>query len=290
MKRIKVIMLGIGGTLVSVSLMITFFYFIINPQQAPSEQLPIAGNIETSFDTFPPAEFIVAIEPITQGARIEAGSVVRRSYDARIFDPGPSLVFIEAEAVNKIAASDIISGLVMYRSMFLDPNEEYLDTNCFSLTATTIACYNRSGEQQYIYRFDKKLNKEVWRIELEPIAILTLAASQSMVYFWREDNQLYALNENGDEVWKYNNPEITKVTGYTTPKIINDSLIIWNEDNQTLYTLKANTGQEKWQFKLEGAIVFGPGTVTDKVISVTDVKYMYQLDLKTGHVIHQEER
>lgn len=290
MKRIKAIILGVGGTWVSVSLMITFFYFIISPQQAPSEQLPIAENIEYSFNTFPPAEFIVAIEPITQGARIEAGSVVRKSYDASIFDPGPGLVFIEAEAVNKIAASDIIYGLVMYRSMFLDPNEEYLDTNCFSLTATTIACYNRSGEQQYIYRFDKKSNKKIWCIELESIAILTLAASQTMIYFWRGDNQLYAFNENGDETWKYSNPEITKVTGYTTPKIINDSLIIWNEDNQTLYALKANTGQEKWQFKLEGRIEIGPRAVTDKIISVTDMKYMYQLNLKTGQVTHQEER
>jgi len=283
MKHNKAIIFSIGILSVCILLIAGIFFLLPLDIEPPvSQPLPTIEYLEEYFSN---TTAIIALQPISEGSRIEVGSIGHR---VNTGNPPPSTIISEAEALNRIAKVDIIPGQLILRSMFIPSNEEVLDAGCFSINESIRVCRGHYEESSYIYRVDETSKQEIWRLNIGGIALFTLAVDETQVYFWGSDSQLHAVDiESGRMQWEYRNDNVQNITVFTRPDVIGDNLIFWSESNGQVYALDTRTGQQRWQFKLDERAL-GPRIVTDGIISFADKQTIYNLDIKTGEEVGRE--
>ncbi len=84
------------------------------------------------------------------------------------------------------------------------------------------------------------------------------------IYIGSSDYNLYALNENGTEKWRFTSGGVID----SSPAIDSDGIIYVGSNYDKLYAIYSNNGTEKWNFTAGGGINSSPAIGTDGTIYV----------------------
>jgi outer membrane protein assembly factor BamB len=68
---------------------------------------------------------------------------------------------------------------------------------------------------------------------------------------------------------------------------VSDELVIFGCDNDRVYALKRDSGQEIWQFKVKGMVESSPVVVGDRVFFGSRDRHVYAVALATGREMGQ---
>jgi tetratricopeptide (TPR) repeat protein len=114
MKSFDKLLIGIVlGVLMLVG--VVFAVALLRPAPADeSEQTPEPG-VRSEEPGIPTTQVIVALQPIPQGSEFVAGSIGRRDWPAN--NVPPDIIADEAETIGAVAATEIVQGQVIVRSM-----------------------------------------------------------------------------------------------------------------------------------------------------------------------------
>lgn len=254
-------------------------FFSYTPKDR-SAQIPLTCTPPPTTETswFQPA--FVASQPLGRGYEFVPGSVGVKYYP----DGGArDMIADEVEVVGKVAKTEIAQGQVVVRSMLVDAAE--WKRTCTRQIYDVVVCFR--PDERYFYGIH---TWHPWTIALEGTMYDTLAMTEEMIYFWRND-QLYAIDvRTGEQVWTFKDQAVKDIVSSATPVVFDETLLFWSYSNKHLYALNQKTGEEKWRYEAEGLLTY-PTMIADGVVSVSSSDgYMYALDLQQGQELWQTEQ
>ena len=151
------------------------------------------------------------------------------------------------------------------------------------------------SDDHFLYAVDIATHQLKWKFETGGLVRSRPAVAGETVYFTSDDNYLYALDaQTGEEVWRFDMGEAL------TPRLaivyesvdwdyqvsspaVAEGIVYVGSANTNFYAVDANTGQEKWRFKVVMGPVRSSPAVVEGVVYFGDwYGRVYALDAQTG--------
>ena len=122
--------------------------------------------------------------------------------------------------------------------------------------------------------------KPLWKFKCEDDLRAMAAVTDDMVLVGAYDNNLYALDRDGEFQWKY--PTNDGVG--CTPFVYEDQVFIGSSDN-SLYAIQLRNGRLNWKFATQGPIYSSPTARFDHVFFGSDDGTLYALNVAQGRPV-----
>lgn len=129
----------------------------------------------------------------------------------------------------------------------------------------------------YMYAFDLKNGKELWKFETGNSINCDAAVSEAKIYFGSDDMYFYCLDTTGALVWEKN--LYTKILSSPT---FYDSTVIISGINGNIYSLNKYTGDSVWAFTTKGTVTASPLLQNNKIYVGSYDTYFYCLNASDG--------
>ncbi len=128
----------------------------------------------------------------------------------------------------------------------------------------------------YLYCIGIKTGKELWRFKTGKYgAPISPILFDNIILHPSRENVFYALNPNGEELWRFYGKGIIGI-----PSAHNKKIYVGDE-NGNFYSLNSN-GKELWRFKTEGDIYGSPCICGGKVYFGSFDCHLYALSINDG--------
>ncbi len=126
----------------------------------------------------------------------------------------------------------------------------------------------------YLYCFDRKDGREVWRYGKGAGAFYsTPAIAHDLIWVGAEDRNLHCVDaRTGEGIWKFK----TGAGVWSSPCVVGGKVVFGSRDGH-VYCLGAGTGREYWRVKLDGRIISSPCVIHGKIWIGTATGYFYCL-------------
>ncbi len=135
--------------------------------------------------------------------------------------------------------------------------------------------------KKVLYSLNPSNGSENWTFEAKGPWIADPLVVDGMIYAPNGDGNLYALNMNGELVWKFT----AKKALWSHPAGNGDTIYQASMDH-FLYAIDMKSGKEKWSLDLGGAVIYSPTLSEDGVIYLTTLaRELMAIDSSNGDVL-----